>query len=142
MLIVVGFKFIDLSLNRMLIFCYVFRFFASAISDDLGVWATNDNKVSGVQQLYFMMFENRLGFVKNMVTVPDIHKKAPKCPTITSVMELLRDELVQFHDEGRAITGKTTNTNDDVAMSLIQAAFWSQSIRATSSLESNILVTQ
>ena len=98
--------------------------------------------MSGVQQLYFMMFENRLSFVKNMVTVPDIHKKAPKCPTITSVMELLRDELVQFHDEGRAITGKTTNTNDDVAMSLIQAAYWSQNFRATASLESNLLVSQ
>ena len=89
-----------------------------------------------------MMFENRLGFVKNMVTVPDIHKKAPKCPSISSVIELLRDELVQFHDEGKAITGKTTNTNDDVAMSLIQAAFWSQSIRATSALESNLLIPQ
>ena len=95
-----------------------------------------------MQQLYFMMFENRLAFVQQMVTVPDIHKKAPKCPSITFVLELLRDELVQFHDEGKSITGKTTNTNDDVAMSLIQAVYWSQSIRATSVLESNLLLVQ
>ena len=118
------------------------KYFATAISDDLGVWATNSTKASGVQMLYFMMFDNRIHIVEPLVVVGEVFKKGYQPPNPMSVRELIRDELVQFHDEGKTITGKTANTNDDMAISLIQAVNWSQMVRATAMLENLDLMSR
>lgn len=112
------------------------RYFATAITDDIGVWATNSTKASGIQLLYFLMMDNRLHFVEPFVTVGEVHKKGYKPPTTKEIKDIVREELVQFHDEGKTITGKTAGTNDDAAITLIQFAHWSMSIRATAMLES------
>lgn len=119
------------------------RYFTTAIQDDLGVWTTNQTKASAITMTYHFMFENRLIIADPLVTVGEIYKKGATNPTAKEICELYRDELVQFHDEGKhkTITGKTASTNDDGAMSLIQLVGWSKQIRAVVTLEDMALVT-
>lgn len=111
------------------------EYFATAITENVGIWATNSTKASGVQLLYFMMMDNRLNFIEPFVTVGEIHKKEAKTPSTQEIKQIIRDELVQFHDEDKTITGKTAETNDDGAITLIHMAHWSMSIRATAMLD-------
>ena len=112
------------------------QYFATAITENVGIWATHNTKASGVQLLYFMMMDNRLNFAEQMVTIGDVHKKRSNTPTPKEIKSLLKDELANFHDDGTNITGKTADTNDDVAMTLVHFAHWSMAIRATAMLES------
>lgn len=118
------------------------RYFPTAISEDVGVWSTEDMKSGWVRMLYFIMFENRLHVADPLVTMGDIHKKEPKLPTASDICELIRDELVQFHDDGKTITGKTANTNDDMAMALLMGIGASQMIRATAILDNMTLMAR
>jgi hypothetical protein len=117
------------------------RNFATGISEDLGVWASEESKRGGIKLLYFMMVENRIVLAEPMITIGDIHKKDSRTPSGMDMRELLRDELVSFHDNGKTVTGKTSDTNDDMAISVIQGLEWAQMIRAISSIESMMLFT-
>lgn len=112
------------------------HYFATAITENVGIWATHNTKASGVQLLYFMMMDNRLNFAEQLVTIGDVHKKRSNTPSPKEIKSLLKDELANFHDDGTNITGKTADTNDDVAMTLVHFAHWSMAIRATAMLES------
>lgn len=112
------------------------QYFATAITENIGIWATHSTKASGVQLLYFMMMDNRLTFAEPFVTIGDVHKKRSTTPSSKETQQLLKSELANFHDNGTNITGKTSDTNDDVAMTLVHFAHWSMAIRASAMLES------
>jgi hypothetical protein len=112
------------------------RYFATAITENIGVWATNATKASGITLLYFLMMDNRLHFVEPFVTIGEVHKKGVKTPTPKEIKDVVQEELIKFHDEGKTITGKTAETNDDCAITLVHLAHWSSSIRATACLDS------
>lgn len=112
------------------------QYFATAITENVGIWATHSTKASGVQLLYFMMMDNRLHFAESFVTVGDVHKKRSATPSAGEVKQTLKEELANFHDDGTNITGKTADTNDDIAMTLVHFAHWSMAIRATAMLDS------
>lgn len=116
------------------------QYFTTAITENIGIWATHTTKASGVQLLYFMMMDNRLNFAEPFVTIGDVHKKQAATPSTVDIKKMLLEELANFHDDGTNITGKTADTNDDVAMTVVHFAHWSMSIRATAMLESMALM--
>ena len=77
--------------------------FATAITENIGIWATHTTKASGVQLLYFMMMDNRLNFVEPFVTIGDVHKKQATTPSTVDIKKMLLEELANFHDDGTNI---------------------------------------
>ena len=73
---------------------------------------------------------------RGFVTVGDVHKKRSATPSAGEVKQTLKEELANFHDDGATITGKTADTNDAIAMTLVHFAHWSMAIRATAMLDS------
>lgn len=82
------------------------------------------------------MVKHQIVFIKNMVTMGAVHLHNPIEPTERQTKELLRDEMVQFTDDEKGkVSGKTSGTNDDMAISLIWAVKWSTDIQLIASKE-------
>lgn len=113
--------------------------FTGTITPDIGVWCTENAKLEGIHDLYELMFEGRFGIAKTMTTMGPMHLSSPQEPSRRSVVELLRDELVQFKDTDKGVTGKTVDTNDDLAMSIIQGVKWIKDITALAAKEDTFI---
>lgn len=95
--------------------------FPRDIVPDVGILCTETNKMEGIVELYMAIVKRQVRFAKRFVTVGQ-HMVAPSCE---SAKTRLFQELVEFKDDKRGkVSGKTANTNDDQAMSLIQGFHW------------------
>ena len=132
------------------------EYFKKSISEHVGVWSTNVNKLGGLQTLITLMQDARLVVWNRYVsfciaanvhgallyllliirggrciTIGSIYLKRLEAPTATAAIDILRDELVQFKETDKGPSGKTPSTNDDAAMALIMACYWSFCVRAS-----------
>lgn len=117
------------------------QYFPSAITENIGIWATEDNKLEAIHDLYTMMVKHQLVFVSRMVTMGPIHLADAVDPTEKATKELLRDELVQIKDDIKGkVSGKTSDTNDDLALSLFWAVKFSGDIQKIAARENMLHV--
>jgi len=94
-------------------------FFKTGISDNIGIITTDNSKLADILHLFKEMAKSRVRVYTKMVTLGPIYAQNPITPTIDETMIALRDSLVQFKDVDKKITGKTSSTNDDLAMALL-----------------------
>jgi hypothetical protein len=95
--------------------------FPRDIVPDVGILCTETNKMEGIVELYMAIVKRQLRFVTRFVTVGQ-HMAAPSC---ASAKTKLFQQLVEFKDDKKGkVSGKTANTQDDQAMSLIQGFHW------------------
>lgn len=110
-------------------------YFQGNITENLGIWTTDVNKLAAIQCLYAAMMDGRVYFVKRGITVGEIHRLNSRDPSYESQRALLATQLKNFRDEPNGkISGKTQNDEDDLAISVLMAFYWSFCIRATSRL--------
>jgi hypothetical protein len=116
-------------------------YFRTAITEDIGIWAGEENKLAAVNTIYTAMVKHQIGFVKNMVTCGPVHLLNPIEPTEKEMKELFRDELVQIrNDEKGRISGKTPNSNDDMTLAAFWAFYYSEEIMKIASRENTLFV--
>lgn len=114
-------------------------YFRTAITEDIGMWATEENKLEAVRDVYTAMVKHQIAFVKNMVTIGSVHLLNPVEPTELEIRQLLRNELVQIKDDKHGkLTGKTAETNDDLALSFLWAFKFSSDIQCIAAKESSM----
>lgn len=102
----------------------------------LQVWTTDTNKLASIQNLYTILLDGRLFFVKRGATIGESFKAGSVCPSFDEMRELLSNQLKAFRDlPNGQITGKTANEEDDLAMSVLMNVYWSFCIRATSAFQ-------
>ena len=109
------------------------RNFTKDITDGVGVWTTDTVKEAAVQEMLAHLIEGRLCTSKRLATTSrkcfDVqhgrHKRDPD-PLTT-----LREELLRVTDDEKGrITGKTSKgENDDLAIAMLLAVYWSAAIR-------------
>jgi hypothetical protein len=106
--------------------------FGTEITEDLGVWTTDRNKLACIQQLYGAMLDGRVFIAKSACTVGETYRASNVPPSLDSQRELLAAQLKNFRDlPSGKVTGKDANTEDDLGMSLLLNTYWSYCIRAS-----------
>ena len=111
-------------------------YFATAITEDIGIWCTEGNKIEAIRELYTLMVKHQVVFIDKMVTMGPVHLLGAVDPTVKATKELLRDELVQFKDDEKGkVSGKTSETNDDMAIAVLWAVKYSANIMLIASRE-------
>lgn len=87
------------------------------------------------------MLDNRIGVDERMTVVGAVHMKQYTNPKREDVVATLIASLGAFHEtEKGEVTGKTSSTNDDLAMALLLAVYWSHTIKAVSALDTDIML--
>ena len=108
--------------------------FPTAIVEHVGVLTTEDNKMAAIANLYTYMFEGRIKIPPRCCTVGPVRSKDYKFPKLQETVDLLKVSLKSFKRDARGkISGKTANSNDDLAMALAITLYWSFIIRAQTS---------
>lgn len=93
--------------------------YPTGVCDNIGILTSENSKLAGVLHLLNEMVKVRIRIYSKMVTMGPVYLPNPITPTIQETMVLLRNSLVQFKDDARGkISGKTSSTNDDLAMAL------------------------
>lgn len=107
------------------------RNFSVDVSENLGVWTTERNKLACIQQLYGNILDGRVFIAKMACTVGETYRASNVPPTLESQRELLAAQLKNFRDlPNGKVSGKDANTEDDLGMSLLMNVYWSYCIRA------------
>jgi len=110
--------------------------FDAYITDGIGVWTKEENKMAAIQATLQMLFDGRLAFAEH-VAVADktaFIKSGRSRPTDPeTIIRLAADQLaaLQDQDDG-SVSGKTlAGDNDDLAIALIMGVFWRMSCEAS-----------
>lgn len=112
---------------------FVARYFAEAITDNVGVWTNEKNKVAMLHGCYSALLDNRIRVAPQGVTVGksafQIHAKDS---TFDDARKLLAAELASFRDlpNGKISGRMTDGQSDDVGMAFLMALYWSHCVRA------------
>jgi len=107
--------------NATFLMPFIKAYFPRDIVPDVGILCTETNKLEGVVELYMAIVKRQVRFVSRFVTVGQ-HTMAPTC---ANAKNKLFQQLVEFKDDKKGkVSGKTANTHDDQAMSLIQGFHW------------------
>ena len=110
--------------------------FRCNITAGVGVWTRDSNKEAAIQYIYSLLKENRIHFAKKCVTVNFSADKIKQPPLLKSVRDEFALQLGNLRrDEKNAVTGKTGNSEDDLAMSALIGFYWSMLIRNTEFIE-------
>jgi hypothetical protein len=109
--------------------------FKSHITPGIGVLTTHDNKQAMVQQMFSHLVDGRIVLAASVATVgrSDLDARLPIIP-VTEQIQSLADQLKRFKDQADgSISGKNESSgdNDDVAMALLMAVYWSLAVRAS-----------
>jgi len=105
--------------------------FGTDITENLGVWTTDRNKLACIQQLYGAMLDGRVFVAKGACTVGETYRASNIPPSLESQRELLSAQLKNFRDlPNGKVSGKDANTEDDLGMAVLMNAYWSYCIRA------------
>ena len=108
------------------------EYFGTDISENLGVWTTERNKLASIQQLYGAMLDGRVFLAMGCITIGEVYRATNTPPSIQSQRDLVAAQLKNFRDlPNGKVSGKDANTEDDLAMSVLINAYWSYCIRAT-----------
>jgi hypothetical protein len=112
---------------------FVKQYFTEAITDSVGVWTTEQNKVAMLHGCYQALLDNRIRLAPGGVTVSkaayQINAEEGSWP---KTRELLANELKCFRDlpngkiTGRMVDGQT----DDVGMAFLMCLYWSRCVRS------------
>ena len=106
--------------------------FQRHITDRVGVWTTEDTKISALSSAYQALIDGRLTVAATVVVAGRecIDRRARR-PEPEAVISQLFDELGQFsYDDKGKVTGKVGDAQDDLGMALIQLLFWRTSVKA------------
>lgn len=107
------------------------KVFSHNITPDVGVWTTDRNKLSAIQNLYTALFDGRVSCAKDGATVGEVFRAGAKTPTFLSQRELLAAQLKSIRDTPSGkVSGKSADTEDDLAMATLLGFYWSYCIRA------------
>lgn len=108
--------------------------FPNSIVEQVGVLTTEDNKMAAIANLYTYMFEGRIKIPPRCTTVGPVRTKNYTFPKLQETVDLLKASLKSFKRDAKGkVSGKTANTNDDLAMALMITLYWSFMIRAQTS---------
>lgn len=106
--------------------------FQKCITDKVGVWTTEDTKLSALSCTYQALIDGRITVAASVVVAgrDRIDVRAVR-PEPEAVVDQLFDELGQFsYDDKGKVTGKVGDAQDDMGMALIQLIFWRISVKA------------
>jgi hypothetical protein len=116
---------------------FVNRYFAEAITDSVGVWTTEKNKVAMLHGCYSALLDNRIRLAPGGVTVSkaayQINASDGSWP---DTLKMLAAELKSFRDlpNGKISGRMTDGQSDDVGMAFLMALYWSHCVRALNSV--------
>lgn len=101
--------------------------FTKCITDSVGVWTTEDNKVAALTMVHQALMEGRVAVAATVVVAGRgaIEARAP-APTQEEVLKQLFEQILQFTiDERGKVTGKlNADTQDDLGMAFVMAVYW------------------
>lgn len=109
--------------------------FQAYITDGIGVWTREENKMAAIQGTYQMLFDGRLAVADHFFTADKTAfaggKSRPRPPN--DVLELMVDQLAALQDQDDGtVSGKTlAGDNDDLAIATIMGFFWRMSCEAS-----------
>lgn len=107
--------------------------FATYITDGIGVWTMEENKMAGIQATYQAFLDGRVCFAESMAVADMTAYKSRARPTTRDLMiDLLCLQLSNIQDQPNGtVSGKTqSGDNDDLAMAFMMGVFWALSVRA------------
>lgn len=112
---------------------FIKRYFADAISDSVGVWTNEKNKVAMLHCCYSALLDNRIRLAPGGVTVSKAayHINASD-GSWAGALKTLAAELKSFRDlpNGKISGRMTDGQTDDVGMAFLMCLYWSHCVRA------------
>lgn len=112
---------------------FIKAFFASEITDNVGVLTTETNKAAMCQMTFGVLLDGRLFSAPRAITVGrDAYDPKQGTPEYGEISKLLSLELKSMRDspDGK-ISGKVDSSQgDDLAMAFMMSIYWSLSCRA------------
>lgn len=101
--------------------------FSKCVTDSVGVWTTEDNKLAALTTVQTALMEGRVALATT-VTVAGREAIEPRAhpPPPAEVIAQLFEQLLQFtiDDKGK-VTGKlNADTQDDLGMAFVMAVYW------------------
>lgn len=115
--------------------------FEAYITDGIGVWTREENKMAAVQAAYQILFDGRLAFAEELVTADKTAFAArARAANPEDAVELLEQQMAAIQDqEDGSVSGKTlAGDNDDLAIAAIMGFFWRMSCEASEMAQSYV----
>lgn len=115
--------------------------FDAYITDGIGVWTREENKMAAVQATYQILFDGRLAFAEHLVTADKTaFASRARAALPEDAVQLLMDQLCAIQDqEDGSVSGKTlAGDNDDIAIAAIMGFFWRMSCEASEMAQSYV----
>lgn len=115
--------------------------FDAYITDGIGVWTREENKMAAIQATYQILFDGRLAFVEDMITADrTAFASRSRGTTADDALQLLIEQLGAIQDqEDGSVSGKTlAGDNDDLAIAAIMGFFWRMSCEASEMAQSYV----
>lgn len=123
--------------------------FSKNITPGIGVWTTDQTKLAGIQHLQGMLQNGQLIASATLATVSRADVASGKRRSVMAgnfdgraagdvAIATLQEQLGRIKDDPKkkTISGKTAHgDNDDVAIALILAVYWSEAIRICGALD-------
>ena len=108
--------------------------FDAYITDGIGVWTREENKMAAIQATYQILFDGRLAFAEDFVTADrTAFASRARGTSPDDILQLLVEQLgaIQDQDDG-SVSGKTlAGDNDDLAIAAVMGFFWRMSCEAS-----------
>ena len=84
--------------------------FGSGVSDGIGVWTTDRNKLAGIQSVYTCLLDNRIRFAHGFVVVGEVYRNGSNTPSPNETRQLLATQLKNVRDlPSGKVSGKTSS---------------------------------